>query len=79
MLHEKVLEANVFTNKTGVTDVDLGNKIRLTVKQNQNAVKQFLLSNETEIHLEFQQKRNTRKRSGNVSIYCFTLTTMLIS
>ena len=79
MLHEKVLEANVFTNKTGVTDVDLGNKIKLTVKQNQNAVKQFLLSNETEIHLEFQQKRITRKRSGNVSIYCFTLTTMLIS
>ena len=79
MLHEKVLEANVFTNKMGVTDVDLGNKIRLTVKQNQNAVKQFLLSNETEIHLEFQQKRNTRKRSRNVSTYCFTLTTMLIS
>ena len=79
MLHDKVLEANVFTNKTGVTDADLCNKIRHTVRQNQNSVKQFLLSNETEIHLEFQQKRNTRKRSGNVSIYCFNLTIMLIS
>ena len=64
MNHQKVSDANVFTNKTGVTDVDLCNKIRLTIKQNINAVRDFLLSEENELHLEFIPKTNRRKRSG---------------
>ena len=62
--HEKVSEVNVFTNKAGVTDVDLCNKIKLTIKQNINSVKDFLLSDESELHLEFIPKTNRRKRSG---------------
>ena len=64
MNHQKVTESNVFTNKTGVTDVDLCNKIKLTMKKNINAVRDFLLSEESELHLEFIAKTNRRKRSG---------------
>ena len=62
--HEKVSEVNVFTNKAGVTDVDLCNKIRLTIKQNMDAIRDFLLSAESELNLEFIPKTNRRKRSG---------------
>ena len=62
--HEKVSEANVFVNKVGVTDVDLCYKIRVMVNRNKDAVKNFLLSEEIELHLEFLPKINRRKRSG---------------
>ena len=66
--HEKVFEANVFVNKAGVTDVDLCNKIRATINRNKDAVKDFLFSEEIELHLEFLPKINRRKRSGLDSI-----------
>ena len=69
MNHHEVSNANVFTNKAGVTDVDLCNKIKLTMKKNINAVKDFLLSEESELHLEFIAKTNRRKRSGLDSIF----------
>ena len=68
MNHQKVSDANVFTNKAGVTDVDLCNKIKLTIKKNMNAVRDFLLGEEIELHLEFIPKTNRRKRSGLDSI-----------
>ena len=67
--HQKVSEANVFVNKAGVTDADLCNKIRGTIIRNKDAVKDFLLSEEIELHLEFLPKINRRKRSGLDSIF----------
>ena len=69
MNHEKVFEVNVFVNKAGVTDADLCNKIRGTIIRNKDAVKDFLLSEEIELHLEFLPKINRRKRSGLDSIF----------
>ena len=66
--HNKVSDASVFVNIEGVTDDDLRNKIKKTIRQNKNSVKQFLLSEEVELHLEFEQKRVTRKRPGKNSI-----------
>ena len=66
--HQKVSEANVFVNKAGVTDADLCNKIRGTIIRNKDAVKNFLLGEEIELHLEFIPKTNRRKRSGLDSI-----------
>lgn len=63
-----MFEANVFVNKAGVTDVDLCNKIRATINRNKDAVKDFLFSEEIELHLEFLPKINRRKRSGLDSI-----------
>ena len=57
-------DANVFINTEGAKDNDLRNKIRKSIKDNKEAVKKFLLSEENELHLEFQQNRVTRKRSG---------------
>ena len=68
MNHEKVFEANVFVNKAGVTDADLCNKIRGTIIRNKDAVKNFLLGAEIELHLEFIPKTNRRKRPGLDSI-----------
>ena len=62
--HNKVSDASVFVNIEGVTDDDLRNKIKKTIRQNKNSVKQFLLSEDVELQLEFEQKRVTRKRSG---------------
>ena len=62
----KVAEANVFINKEGVKDDKLANQIKKTIRHNQEAVQKFLMSEDIVLHLEFQQKRNTRKRSGNV-------------
>ena len=64
--HAKVANANIFINKEGVSDDDLRNKIKKTIRRNQDIVKEFLLGHENELHLEFEVKRNTRKRSGNV-------------
>ena len=63
---QKVSEANVFINKDGVKDDNLANQIKKTIRHNQEAVLKFLMSEDMVLHLEFQQKRNTRKRSGNV-------------
>ena len=62
----KIAEANVFINKEGVKDEKLANQIKKTIRHNQEAVQKFLMSEDIVLHLEFQQKRNTRKRSGNV-------------
>ena len=66
--HEDVTRANVFINKEGVKDNDLRNKIRQTIRRNQDAVKTFLLSGAAELTFEFLPKLNTRKRSGLNSI-----------
>ena len=63
---QKVSEANVFINKDGVKDDNLANQIKKTIRHNQEAVQKFLMSEDMVLHLKFQQKRNTRKRSGNV-------------
>ena len=62
----KIKNENIFTNKEGVRDDDLGNKIRKTIRRNQEIAKEFLLGQDNELHLEFEVKRNTRKRSENV-------------
>ena len=62
----KIENENIFTNKEGVRDDDLCNKIRKTIRRNQEIAKEFLLGQDNELHLEFEVKRNTRKRSGNV-------------
>jgi len=62
----KIKNENIFTNKEGVRDDDLGNKIRKTIRRNQEIAKEFLLGQDNELHLEFEVKRSTRKRSGNV-------------
>ena len=62
---QKVSEANVFVNKDGVKDENLANQIKKTIRHNQEAVQKFLMSEDIVLNLEFQQKRNTRKRSGN--------------
>ena len=68
MAHEKIADANVFVDKTGVKDGDLGNKIKMTIKKNQQAVKDFLMSDAEQLQFKFEAKRVTRKRSGNVQI-----------
>ena len=65
----KIAEANVFINKEGVKDEKLANQIKKTIRHNQEAVQKFLMSEDIVLHLEFQQKRNTRKRSGNVWLH----------
>ena len=64
--HAKVANENIFINKEGVRDDDLRNKIRKSIRRNQDLAKEFLLGHQNELHLEFEVKRNTRKRSGNV-------------
>ena len=64
--HETVTEESVHTTFKGVTDRELQNKIRNSIKKNSELVKKFLLSDGEELKLEFQKKQVTRKRSGMI-------------